>query len=352
MPAALIAVIAMLAGCTSDGATPQGSTPSPQASVTPTPTPTPIVRAVPTTPITLAFGGDTHADGRSRSALGADGLAAITPLLRDADLTMLNLESAITTRGTAADKAFTFRAPPVFLTRLRDAGVDVVTAANNHGRDYGQVGLEDTLAAEKARGLPIVGIGKNAAEAFAPFRTTIKGVRVAALGATQVLDAELAASWSATDSKPGLASAQDPTRLVAAVRSARANSDLVIVYLHWGTERVTCPTARQRRLAQALEDAGADIIVGAHAHRLLGAGRHGDAYVSYGLGNFIFSTAGGPGAETGVLKLTVSARRVTKEQWLPAVISGGVPRPVHGAQAERQLRSWQRLRGCTDLTAV
>lgn len=307
---------------------------------------------MPITPITLAFGGDTHADGRSRSALGVTGLAAIAPLLRDADLTMVNLETAITTRGTAASKAFTFRAPPVFLTRLLAAGVDVVTAANNHGRDYGRVGLEDTLAAERSRGLPIVGIGRDAHEAFAPFRATVRGVRVAVLGETQVLDAELAASWSATDSQPGLASAQDPTRLLAAVRSARASSDLVVVYLHWGTERVTCPTQRQRTLARSLEAAGADVIVGSHAHRLLGAGRHGSAYVSYGLGNFVFSTAGGPGADTGVLRLTVSARRVVDEQWRPAVIRGGVPHPIRGAEAERALRSWQRLRGCTDLTAV
>lgn len=354
MTAALITAALLTASCTtSSTARLTGPTPAPQptASATPASTPSPT-RLIPSTPITLAFGGDTHADGRSRTALTRSGLDDIAPVLRDADLTMVNLETAITTRGTAAHKEFTFRAPPILLTRLLAAGVDVVTAANNHGRDYGQVGLDDTLAAEKATGMPIIGIGANAREAFAPFRATVRGVRVAVLGATQVLDAELASSWTATDSHPGLASAQDPTRLLAAVRAARTTSDLVVVYLHWGTELVTCPTARQRALADALEEAGADLIVGSHAHRLLGAGRHGNAYVDYGLGNFIFSTGGGPGATTGVLKLTVAARKVVKEQWIPAVISGGVPHPVHGAQAARQVASWHALRECTDLKAV
>jgi poly-gamma-glutamate synthesis protein (capsule biosynthesis protein) len=262
---------------------------------------------------------------------------------------MVNLETAITTRGSAAGKEFTFRAPPVLLTRLLAAGVDVVTAANNHGRDYGPVGLQDTLAAEKATGMPILGIGQNATEAFSPYRKTVRGVRVTILAATQVMDSSLAAEWTATDSHAGLAVAQDPTRLLAAVRTARSSSDVVVVFLHWGTELVTCPTARQRELAAQLTAAGADVVVGSHAHRLLGAGAMGHAYVDYGLGNFIFSTASGPGATTGVLRLTLSGRRVMTEKWTPAVIKGGIPHPVSGGQAARQTSAWRHLRDCTDL---
>ncbi|MDQ1689580.1 MAG: hypothetical protein QOK42_2555 [Frankiaceae bacterium] len=314
------------------------------------PTLTPTARDL--GPITLAFGGDVHADGRARAVLTRGALSAITPVLKDADITMVNLETAITTRGTAAHKEFTFRAPPVLLTRLLEAGVDVVTAANNHGRDYGPVGLQDTLAAERATGMPVIGIGQDAAEAFTPFRKTVRGVRVAILGATQVMDASLAGEWTATDTHPGLASAQDPTRLLAAVRNARATSDVVVVFLHWGTELVTCPTGRQRELAAALTGAGADVVVGSHAHRLLGAGLMGDAYVDYGLGNFIFSTASGPGASTGVLRLTVSGRHVVKEHWTPAVIGGGIPRPASSGDAARRGASWRALRGCTDLQPV
>ena len=87
---------------------------------------------------------------------------------------------------------------------------------------------------------------------------------------------------------PGLAAARDDTRLLAAVRAADAHSDVVAVYLHWGAEHRGCPTAEQRKLAQNLADAGADVVVGTHAHVLLGAGMLDDTYVSYGLGNFLW----------------------------------------------------------------
>ena len=301
----------------------------------------------------MAFGGDVHAEGGARRALQPGGLAAIAPVLKAADLAMVNLETAITERGTPENKQFRFRAPATFLTRLREAGIDVVTEANNHGRDYGAVGLEDSLAAKASGRLPVVGIGHNATEAFAPYRVTIKGVRVAIIGATNVIDGNLQASWTATDTHPGLASAYQLERFTAAVRAAHATSDLVVVYLHWGTELVTCPTERQRTMADALVAAGADVIVGSHAHRLLGAGRKGNAYVDYGLGNFVFAGSGGPGNTTGVLTLTVQNRRVIKQQWTPARISNGIPAPVKGASAIASAQaSWARLRGCTDLTAA
>ena len=118
--------------------------------------------------------------------------------------------------------------------------------ANNHGEDYGPVGLQDSLAAAAAAHFPVVGIGQDADAAFAPYRVTVKGQRIAVIGATQVLDDNLAGAWTAGVGKPGLASAYDVPRLLASVTAARASSDLVVVYLHWGKELSTCPTGNQR----------------------------------------------------------------------------------------------------------
>ena len=274
-----------------------------------------------------------HFEGGSRAALSG-GLQAITPALSAADLTVVNLETAITERGTrGAGKQFTFRAPPSALTALQAAGVDVVTLANNHGMDYGQVGLADTLAAPARPGLPLVGAGRRGRRVHAA-RHHGQGPRVAVIGATQVLDASLAAAWTATADKPGLASAKDVERLLQAVRAARAQADIVVVDLHWGTEQVSCPTAAQRELAgPQLVAAGADVVVGSHAHVLLGGGWLDDAYVDYGLGNFVFYARTPPTQATGVLTLTVQGRAVTAAQWSPAQISGGVPRPLQGPAA-------------------
>jgi poly-gamma-glutamate synthesis protein (capsule biosynthesis protein) len=298
--------------------------------------------------VTIAFGGDVHFEGASRSALSG-GMRAITPLLSGADVTMVNLETAITDRGTKAPKDYNFRAPAAAFGALRSAGVDVVTVANNHGQDYGEIGLRDTLAAARAARFPLVGAGLDDDEAFAPWRTTVKGQRLAFFGVTHVLDSNLRSAWTARPGKPGLASAYEEARLLRAVREARAGSDTVVVYLHWGTERRACPNDRQLDISRKLAEAGADVVVGSHAHVLLGAGRLGRAFVAYGLGNFVFYARGGLGAETGVLRVTVTGRNVGPYRWDPAVISGGVPRPVAGANAAAARRRWEALRGCTGL---
>jgi Bacterial capsule synthesis protein PGA_cap len=306
-------------------------------------------------PVTLAFGGDVHFEGAVGNRLAADPATTFGPIaavLRRADLAVVNLETAITDGGTPAPKDFTFRAPASALTALKGAGVDVATMANNHGMDFGVAGLRDSLAAAKAARFPVVGIGRNAAEAFAPWRTTVKGQRIAVIGATQVLDSNLAAAWTAGGAgKPGLASAYEEPRLLAAVRAARADADTLVVDLHWGRELNGCPIDRQRTLAAKLVAAGADVVVGSHAHVLLGGGYLRGAYVHYGLGNFVFYSRGGITAESGVLLLTMRGRAVAGSRWVPARISGGIPIPLEGAAATRAVASWRSLRGCTGLAA-
>ena len=349
----------LAAGCSS---TRLASAPGPgenaggAATTVPTATTTPrgvSLVAPPRGPVAFAFAGDVHFEGVIRQALDDDPasvMADIAPSLSAADLAVVNLETAITERGTPEDKAYTFRAPATAIDALRAAGVDVASMANNHGVDFGPEGLEDSLAARDASGFPLIGVGRNAAEAYAPYRTTINGQRIAVIAATDVLDGHLISSWTATDAQPGLASAKDVDRLVAAVTAARPDTDTLVVFLHWGTEGTTCPNSTQPALARRLVDAGADIVVGSHAHRLLGAGRLGAALVAYGLGNFTFYSSSGPATETGVLHVTATGRQVDEYSWEPAVISGGRPRPLAGEEAEAARTAWTALRDCTDLS--
>ncbi len=361
-PLAVLAAAALVAGCTFH---PASKNPSRTEAATPPagPVTTTTVPAPPTTrggpgqasgaPVTLAFGGDVHFEGviRGRLADPATTLGPIAAVLEPADLAMVNLETAVTGRGTPQSKQFTFRAPPVAFEALRRAGVDVATMANNHGEDYGPVGLRDSLAAARAARFPVVGIGRSADEAYRARIFTVRGQRIAIVGATQVLDGNLAAAWTAGDDKPGLASAYQVPRLLAAVRTARRQADTVVVYLHWGRELHPCPLERQRTIAAQLVAAGADVVVGSHAHIQLGAGWLRGAYVDYGLGNFVFYSSGGTTARSGVLLLTVRGRAVTAARWVPAVISGGVPVPLRGAAAAQARARWAALRGCTGLRA-
>ncbi len=305
--------------------------------------------------VTLAFGGDVHFEGVIGDRLARDPATTFGPVaavLRRADLAMVNLETAITTRGTPQSKDFTFRASPTAFRAIAAAGVDVVTMANNHGMDFGPAGLADSLQAAEDADFPVVGIGRDAVQAFRPYVVTVRGQRIAVIGATQVLDDNLAAAWTAGESKPGLASAYQVDTLLAAVRAARRRADTVVVDLHWGRELAPCPVQRQRELAPLLVKAGADVVVGSHAHVLLGAGYLGTAYVDYGLGNFVFYAHSVATAQSGVLMLTVRGRAVTSARWVPAVISAGIPVPVAGSAADRAVASWNGLRGCTGLTAA
>lgn len=313
----------------------------------------PTARELPA--VTLAFGGDVHFEGASRARLDADPATALQPVagvLSAADLAIVNLETAVTDRGTAAPKQYVFRAPATAFTALKAAGIDVATMANNHGMDYGVVGLRDSLAAARAAGFPVVGIGEDEASAYRPYVADVRGVRVAVIGATQVLDDHLVQAWTAGPGKPGLASAKRVERLLAEVRTARARADVVVVDVHYGTERTSCPTVAQTSIARSLVEAGADVVVGSHAHVLLGGGWMGQAYVDYGLGNFVFYSSGsGASTQTGVLTLTVRGRHVQAAHWTPAHIEGGVPRPLSGPAAVAAQQRWSALRGCTGLSA-
>ncbi|MDX3071079.1 CapA family protein [Streptomyces sp. NPDC088354] len=302
--------------------------------------------------VTLAFAGDVHFTQRTAGRLGVDpALGPLSPVLSAADFSMVNLESAITTRGTPEPKLYHFRTPPQALDALRRSGVDAVTMANNHAVDYGPQGLTDTLAAAHASPIPVVGIGADDTEAYRPYLTEVNGVRLAVLAASQVQDLTNA-RFRAGPGSPGIASALDRPRLVHAVRAARARADVVVVYLHWGTEGQSCPGPEQRSLAAELSAAGATAVVGTHAHVMLGSGMLGPTYVAYGFGNFLWygSSPYPHSDETGVTTLTVTHGRVTAAAFAPALVDGhGVPAPQTGAAAERITTRHEQLRQCTGL---
>jgi len=304
--------------------------------------------------VTIAFAGDINFEGEMGTRLATDPATAIGPftdLLTAADLAVGNLETALGSGGTPENKQFTFLAPASAVDALRAGGFDVVSLANNHGRDYGPAGLEESLAIKEAQ--PdhfLIGIGRNDAEAYAPFTATIRGQRIAVIAATQVIDSELVESWTATPTQAGLASAKNADALVAAVQQARTTADTVVVYLHWGVELAECPTETQQVLAQQLADAGADIVVGGHAHRLQGAGMLGATFVGYGLGNFDFRASSAVTRQTGVILVTVTGRHIDKYEFVPGIIHGAVATPLEGADAQAAVEGWNSLRLCTGLS--
>jgi hypothetical protein len=309
--------------------------------------------------VTLAFAGDMHFELHLAALLAhpRGALGPITKSLAGADLTMVNLESSISHRGAPdpkeleqPDNRYYFRTSPAALDVLAAAGVDVVTMANNHGADYGRAGLQDTLRAIRRSPVHVVGVGADRHAAFTPYRASVRGTTFAFFGADASFREGSSSVWAAGPNNAGLAVAHAgrPRALLAAVRTASRGGDVVVVYLHWGEELHGCPTTQQRIAARALADAGADIVVGSHAHVLLGSGWIGDTYVDYGLGNFLWYHDHQP--ETGVLRLGVRDGHVVDDAFTPARIgTDGRPRPLTGPARVAALADWHGLRGCTGL---
>ena len=174
-------------------------------------------------------------------------------------------------------------------------------------------------------------------------------MRIAYLGFSQVY--ELWESWRATGDRAGIAYAMDTERALAAVRAAGEAADVVVVYMHWGREGDQCPVPEMVTFAESAADAGADLVVGTHAHLLLGDGWLGATYVHYGLGNFLWWRDDRFSNDTGVVWVTLRDSEIASVELRPAVISRetGQPIPVEGEEADRLLGAAADLRGCTGL---
>ena len=306
--------------------------------------------------VTLAFAGDSSFQNQTAAVVSSPStvLSAIAPVLSGADLAMVNLETALGSGGTPQPKKFTFQVPAQAVDALKAAGVDAVTMANNHGMDHGPAGLQDTLRIKQSTGFPILGVGQDDAEAYAPLISEVKGQRIGFLAASDVFDDNLRASWLAGPAKPGLASAEEDhrDRLLQAVQEARGKVDTLVVYLHMGTEKEFCPNPRQEELARMLTDAGVDIVIGSHTHRVQGVGYLGDHFVAYGMGNFIFKANSPEGAATGVLLVTATGRTINGYQWKPAVIRNSIPFPLTGQAATAALATMDQRQACAGLSAT
>ncbi len=248
--------------------------------------------------------------------------AYVAGALRGADVTIGNLETAVSTRGDAAAKEYTFRGEPKALPPLHDlAGFDVLTLANNHAGDYGRAALLDTVHYVREAGIQTIGAGADAARARAPAVVERGGLKIAFLGYSDVNPL----GFTATATAPGTAAA-NPDEIAADVRAALRRADLAVCFFHWGVELHAAPDARQQRLAHACLAAGAVLVLGAHPHVLGPVERpSGRTLVAWTLGNFVFPSSGTP-ARSAILRVEVGLGGVRSFRLRPVWIDGFRPR--------------------------
>lgn len=261
-------------------------------------------------------------------AAGIDPFAGIQPALDSADIAVVNVEMAISERGVAADKMFVFRAPPSAADRIAAAGVDVGNLANNHANDYGPDALVDTANLLESAGVVALGAGATAPDAYRHRVIEVRDrVRVAFVGTSMVVPWGFAAGAS----RPGIASAYERDRVLANVRVAASDADVVIAVVHWGIERMTCPDGRQRDFAVQLLAAGADAVIGQHPHVVQPVHFADGKLVAYSLGNFVWHYRSGITGETGVLQIDFDGADIVGWSFHPHVLdANGAPVPADG----------------------
>ncbi len=241
---------------------------------------------------------------------------AVRALLQGADLAIANFENPAPDVFKFHASGTVFNADPALIEGLANAGIDFVSLGNNHIRDAGAKGILQTMANLDGWGIAHAGAGANLAEARTPALLEAGGVTVAILGYDTI-----AGGYFATSARAGSAP-MTAANVQADVATARAaGADIVIVFPHWGTEYDPTPFAAQRKLAKAAIDAGADMIIGNHAHWAAGMEVYDGKPIWYALGNFVFDqTWSEPTMEGITLELTFDGTRLVQIRMRPHLI--------------------------------
>ena len=278
--------------------------------------------------ITLAFAGDVsfaeeYTNMETLRQRGGDIRSCFDEFLlkemQDADIFMLNNEFPYTDRGTPTEgKTYTFRARPESVKYLYDMGADIVSIANNHVYDYGEVSLLDTLSTLEAAAMPYVGAGRNIKEAVNPVYFIANDYKIAYVSATQIEQGDYPDTKGAGENSAGVFRCWNPELLYETVKEAKENSDFVVVYIHWGTELSETLHWAQTDQALGLVEAGADLIVGDHPHCLQEIAYIGDVPVVYSMGNFWFNSKT---QDTGIFKAVIDNSGIKLLQFVPAIQS-------------------------------
>lgn len=264
-------------------------------------------------------------------------------IMQGSDIFMINNEFPYTDRGTPlANKIFTFRADPANVEILKAMGVDIVSLANNHASDYGEISLLDTLETLERAGIPYVGAGRDLEEATKVVFYQKGEMKIGVVSATEVERMATPDTKGATENTPGTFRCFQNDALEEVIRQAKEECDFLIVYVHWGTESTDELDWSQPGQAADFTAAGADVVIGAHPHVLQEIAYVNEVPVFYSLGNYWFNSKT---QDSCLVTLEIGDEGLVSAKFIPCRTSGGKTSLATGAEAERIL---EYMRGLSD----
>jgi poly-gamma-glutamate capsule biosynthesis protein CapA/YwtB (metallophosphatase superfamily) len=246
--------------------------------------------------IRLMLGGDVMLGRNVKKCISRFGpdypLGPVADLMRQADITIVNLECAMTASDNiwaGAPKAFYFGAPPQAVYSLLGAGVDLVSLANNHTLDYGVDGLLQILHHLRHHGIGHAGAGRDIGEALRPAIIGCHGITLA-----MVAFCNHQPDFAARENSAGIAylDFDDEPAVLESWRKALAPLQQAAVHwpvlsLHWGPNMVFRPSEKFRRFAHAAIDMGWKIVFGHSAHVFQGIELYRGCPIIYAAGDLV-----------------------------------------------------------------
>lgn len=226
----------------------------------------------------------------------------IIPLLSNADLTFINLETPLIKNCPVTVDGMIFCGDSRNIEGLKTAGVDVVSFANNHIGNYGVNGITETKQLLEQNNIEVTGIS-------GPVIKDVRGLKIAFLAYNEIGVKEEMVSWL------------DEDVMTKEITEAKKGADLVLAAMSWGVEYTEKPTGRQREIAKKAIDAGADLIIGNHPHWLQGVEFYKGKLITYAHGNTIFDQMWSEETKTGVIgKYTFYDKQLVDVEYFPVYI--------------------------------
>ncbi len=285
----------------------------------------------------------------------------VQPLLENADLTAVNLETPLTTNPYVVPtrprpakfhptKEFVFGSDPAAAVALREAGVDMVDLGNNHLYDVQEQGVDDTLSAlSRANFQPGVGHfggGGTEEEAWRPAVASVKGQSIAFIGCTTIVgptepikDVPSQLSYVASDAENKRGAAECEEGMIRTkVAEARAKHNVVVFMIHGGFEYERAPSEKIRQLTNTAREAGATLVINHHPHVVGGFDWDGSSLAAWTMGNLLFDQTVWPTFESYMLRVDVRRGKVIRAYTEPLMIEGFKPKGLTGESADHVAR--------------
>lgn len=289
-----------------------------------------------TKPVHVIAAGDILLDRGVSEYLEENGYdypyAGIKEEIIKGDIAIANLECPLTDSGNAVLKRpeLVFKGSKLNGTALKRSGFDLLNLANNHTMDQGREGLTNTIKLLESSGIRTLGAGMTRSEARKPVFIEKGRKRIGFLGYCDFPPE----GYIYDEDKADVARA-DMKSLSKEVKAAREQCDFLVVSFHWGKEFDFYPGDRQREMAHAAVENGADLIIGHHPHVLQGVEEYKGKLIFYSLGNFVFDRQLPKGTdESVIIDITVDGGGWKEARVVPVRVEDCQPVIAQGQAAE------------------